>query len=95
MRPEDWVFIDESGVNRATRRRYARSRVNTRAFDSAPRNGGDNVSILSALTLRGPLQSRCVVSRVSSNQSGDTTALEIPASSSRDTKTIPLALPGR
>ena len=54
------MFIDESGVNRAMTRRYARSRVNTRAFGSAPRHWGDHVSILGALTLRGPLQSMCV-----------------------------------
>ena len=54
------VFIDESGVNRAMTRRYARSRVNTRAFGLAPRNWGDNVSILGALCLRGPLQPMCV-----------------------------------
>ena len=60
VRAQDFVFIDESGVNRAMTRRYARSRVNTRAFGSAPRNWGDNVSILGALTLHGPLQSMCV-----------------------------------
>ncbi len=48
--------MDESGVNRAMTRAYARSRVNTRAFGSAPRNRGDNVSILGALSPRGPLQ---------------------------------------
>ena len=60
VRPEDLVSIDESGVNRARTRLYARSRVNTRAFGSAPRNWGDNVSILGALALRGPLQPMCV-----------------------------------
>ena len=60
VRAEDFVFIDESGVNRAMTRRYARSRVHTRAFGSAPRHWGDHVSILGALTLHGPLQSRCV-----------------------------------
>ncbi len=35
----------------------ARSLRGTRAFGSAPRNWGDNVSILSALGLRGPLAS--------------------------------------
>ena len=43
VRAEDCVFIDESGVNRAMTHRHARSRVNTRAFGSAPRNWGDNV----------------------------------------------------
>ena len=35
-------------------RPYARSLRGTRAFGSAPRNRGDNVSILSALCLHGP-----------------------------------------
>lgn len=60
MRPEDFVFLDESGVNRAMTRLYARSLAGTRAFGSAPRNWGDNVSILGALTLRGALEPMCV-----------------------------------
>ena len=36
-------------------RLYARSPVGTRAFGRAPRNWGENVTILGALTLRGPL----------------------------------------
>lgn len=60
IRPEDFVFVDESGVNRAMTRTYARSLCGTRAFGSAPRNGGDNVSILGALCLRGTLESMCV-----------------------------------
>jgi hypothetical protein len=44
--PQDFVFIEESGVNRAMSRLYARSLCGTRAFGSAPRNWGDNVSNL-------------------------------------------------
>ena len=58
--PEDLIFMDESGVNRAMTRTYARSRVNTRAFGHAPRNWGDNVSILGAISLRGPLPPMCI-----------------------------------
>jgi transposase len=57
VRAADLVFVDESGVNLAMTRTYARSLRGTRAFGSAPRNWGDNVSILSALSLRGPLAS--------------------------------------
>ena len=57
MPPEDLVFVDESGVNLAMTRLYARSLRGRRAYGSAPRNWGDNVSILSALCLRGPLAS--------------------------------------
>ena len=60
IRPEDFVFIDESGVNRAMTRLYARSLCGTRAYGSAPRNWGDNVSILGALCLRGTLEPMCV-----------------------------------
>ena len=54
------MFLGESGVNRAMSRLYARRRVNTRAFGDAPRHWGENVSILGALTVRGPLQAMCV-----------------------------------
>ena len=60
MRTEDFVFIDESGVNRAMTRLFARSPRGRRAFGSAPRNWGQNVSILGALTLRGSLEPMCV-----------------------------------
>ncbi len=51
----DLVFLDESGCNRAMTRTHARSLAGTRAFAAAPRNWGDNVSIISALSLEGPL----------------------------------------
>lgn len=60
IKAEDFVFMDESGVNRAMTRLYARSLCGTRAFGSAPRNWGDNVSILGALCLRGTLEPMCV-----------------------------------
>ena len=54
---KDLVFVDESGVNLAMVRRYARSPRGRRAFGSAPRNWGDNVTILSALGVEGLLAS--------------------------------------
>lgn len=51
----DLIFVDESGVNVAMTRLYARSLRGTRAYGTAPRNWGENVSILSALCLEGPL----------------------------------------
>ena len=53
----DLVFIDECGCHRAMTRSHARSRQGTRAFAGAPRNWGDNVSIIGALGLAGPLAS--------------------------------------
>ena len=60
MAPENLVFMDESGVNRAMTRTHARSLQGARAFGTAPRNWGRNVSILGALSLRGPLECMCV-----------------------------------
>ena len=54
---EDLIFLDECGVNCAMTRLYARSPRGKRAFGFAPRNWGDNVSILGAMSLRGPLAS--------------------------------------
>ena len=61
----DLVFVDESGVNRAMTRLYARSPRGRRAFGHAPRNWGGNVTILGALTLRGPLESMCIAGATS------------------------------
>lgn len=52
--------MDESGVNRAMTRTYARSFQGTRAFATAPRNWGQNVSILGAMSLRGSLECMCI-----------------------------------
>ena len=60
VRLEDLVFVDESGINLAMTRLYARSPRGSRAFGSAPRNWGDNVTILSALGLDGVLASMCL-----------------------------------
>ena len=59
-REEDLVFVDESGVNRAMTRTHARSLRGTRAYGSAPRNWGDNVSVLGALTWHGTLEPMCI-----------------------------------
>ena len=55
VRPEDLVFVEESGVNRGMTRLYGRSAQGQRAYGSAPRNYGPNVSVLGALSLAGPL----------------------------------------
>lgn len=53
--PEDLVFIDESGVNLAMIRLYARSLQGERAVGDRPQQRGQNVSIVDALTLHGPI----------------------------------------
>jgi transposase len=61
VRPEDLVFVGESGVNRGMTRLYARSPRGQRAYGSAPRNYGPNLSVLGALSLAGPLATLQVV----------------------------------
>ena len=53
--PENLVFIDETGVNLAMIRLYARSPRGQRAIGNRPQRRGKNVSLVDALTLRGPI----------------------------------------
>jgi transposase len=46
------IFVDEAGVNTAMSRRFARAPRGERAYDSAPRNYGEQTSLISALGLR-------------------------------------------
>ena len=60
--PDDrLIFVDESGVNTAMTRRYARAPRGERAFNSAPRNYCKQTSLISALGLgRGLLATMTV-----------------------------------
>lgn len=49
------VFLDESGVNLGMTRRYARAPKGQRAYAAAPINYGENITLLSAVGLRGIL----------------------------------------
>ena len=51
IRAEDLIFIDESGVNLAMLRLYARARKGKRARGKKPQKRGRNISIISALSL--------------------------------------------
>lgn len=53
--PENLVFIDESGLNLAMVRVYARSLRGQRAIGDRPQHRGQNVSIVEALSLEGPI----------------------------------------
>jgi transposase len=53
--PENLVFVDEAGVNLAMVRLYARSPRGQRAIGDCPQQRGQNVSIVDALALRGPI----------------------------------------
>ena len=61
---DDLIFIDESGVNLALTRLYARSLKGTRAYGSRPHNRGKNVSLISALSLKGLLSNVTIMGSV-------------------------------
>jgi hypothetical protein len=50
---EDLVFVDETGSNLATCRRYARSQRGSRAYNHAPYGRGQNLTLIGAMALRG------------------------------------------
>lgn len=52
---EDLVFLDESGFNLAMTQRYAWAPVGQRAVSFAPRNWGDNLTFVAALTAMGDI----------------------------------------
>lgn len=50
---DDLVFVDETGSNLAMTRRYARSQRGSRAYNNAPYQRGQNVTLIGAMALRG------------------------------------------
>lgn len=54
---KDLVFIDETGVNLAMTRRYARSKKGKRAYGKCPYNRGKNITLIGALARSGLLAS--------------------------------------
>lgn len=51
--PARFRFIDESGVNIAMTRLYGRARRGERVHDAVPKNHGQNVTVLGALSCQG------------------------------------------
>lgn len=49
----DLVFVDETGSNLAMTRRYARSLQGRRAYNDAPYQRGNNLTLIGAMALRG------------------------------------------
>jgi transposase len=49
----DLVFIDETGVNLAMTRRYARATKGKRAYGTCPQNRGTNITLIGALATKG------------------------------------------
>jgi hypothetical protein len=50
---ENLVFVDETGSNLAMARRYARSAKGSRAYNHAPYQRGQNLTLIGAMALRG------------------------------------------
>jgi transposase len=57
---QDLVFVDETGVNTAMTRLYARAPKGERAYASAPVNKGKNVTIMGALSLEGIVEAMTI-----------------------------------
>jgi len=53
VRPDDLVFLDETGSHLGYTLRYAFAPRGNRAYASAPANRGENKTVLAALTLDG------------------------------------------
>ena len=51
--PSAWVWLDETGSHLGYTRTHARAPRGQRAYASAPRNKGENKTVLAALTLAG------------------------------------------
>lgn len=51
--PERLKFVDESGINLALTRLFGRAPKGQRVVDSAPKNYGDNVTLLGVLSAAG------------------------------------------
>ena len=49
----DLIFIDETGVNLAMTRRYARAKKGKRAYSKCPYNRGKNVTLIGAISTTG------------------------------------------
>lgn len=50
---KDLVFIDETGVNLAMTRRYARAKKGKRAYSKSPYNRGQNITMIGAISTAG------------------------------------------
>ena len=53
VEPEDLVFLDETGSHLGYTPTYARAPRGERAYATAPRNPGENKTVIAALTLSG------------------------------------------
>lgn len=55
--PHNLVFVDESGLNLGMTRLYGRAERGERLYEACPRNRGENISLIGALSLDGLIAS--------------------------------------
>jgi hypothetical protein len=59
------VFIDETGIHLAMTRLYGRAPIGERLYDSeAPKDGGQNISLIGGMSLDGLIATMSVVGSV-------------------------------
>ena len=58
------VFLDEAGINLGLTRLYGRSPKGERAHDYRPRNAGENISLLGALSTDGLIATMSITGSV-------------------------------
>lgn len=51
--PHNLIFVDESGLNLGMTRIYGRALRGERLYDSCPKNRGQNISLIGALSMDG------------------------------------------
>lgn len=57
-------FVDETGINLAMARRYARALGGARAHGSVPKNWGENVSVIGSIALDGRIAAMSITGSV-------------------------------
>ena len=60
LEAKDLIFVDETGVNIAMARLYARAPKGERIHASAPVNKGKNITVLGALSLQGLVEAMTI-----------------------------------
>lgn len=58
------IFLDEAGINLGLTRLYGRSPLGERAHDLRPRNAGENISLLGALSTDGLIATMSITGSV-------------------------------
>ncbi|MBP5978042.1 IS630 family transposase [Brasilonema sp. CT11] len=65
--PNNLVFVDESGVKLGMTRLYGRAKSGERLYDSCPRNRGQNISLIGALSCDGLIATMSILGSVNTN----------------------------